>query len=97
MAKKATHPRSHAPRGNEGKSPPGPCRGKAYVKLAVVLSEDSPKFGLEALSKLSEGFSGAEIEEAIISGLYDAFSQGGDLDTAILRTGSPRPCRCRGP
>ncbi len=36
---------------------------------------------------LSEGFSGAEIEEAIISGLFDAFSQGTDLDTATLRAG----------
>ena len=36
---------------------------------------------------MSEGFSGAEIEEAIISGLYDAFSNGTDLDTATLRAG----------
>jgi hypothetical protein len=36
---------------------------------------------------LSEGFSGAEIEEAIISGLYDSFSKGTDLDTETLRTG----------
>ena len=36
---------------------------------------------------MSDGFSGAEIEEAIISGLYDAFSQGTDLDTATLRAG----------
>ena len=36
---------------------------------------------------MSEGFSGAEIEEAIISGLYDAFSKGTDLDTAILKIG----------
>src|SRR5438874_7002685 len=72
--KKATHPRSHAPRGNavfdarrrdlrprpgtrsvpdgiptrsvgtRGKPPPDPCCGKADVKLAVVLSEDSPYF-----------------------------------------------------
>src|SRR5438270_7894995 len=69
--KKATHPRSHAPRGNavfdarrrdlrprpgtrsvpdgiptrsvgtRGKPPPDPCCGKADVKRAVVLSEDS--------------------------------------------------------
>ncbi|MGO9467426.1 MAG: AAA family ATPase [Isosphaeraceae bacterium] len=44
-------------------------------------------FDLEPLVKLSEGFSGAEIEEAIISGLYDAFSTGTDLDTETLRAG----------
>ncbi len=48
---------------------------------------DPSQFDLDALSRLSEGFSGAEIEEAIISGLYDAFSKGTDLDTATLRAG----------
>src|SRR5947208_7240325 len=31
-------------------------------------------FDLDALAKRSEGFSGAEIEQAIVSGLFDAFS-----------------------
>jgi AAA+ superfamily predicted ATPase len=48
---------------------------------------DPAKFDLDVLTRLSEGFSGAEIEEAIISGLYDAFSKGTDLDTATLRAG----------
>ena len=48
---------------------------------------DPSQFDLDALSRLSDGFSGAEIEEAIISGLYDAFSKGTDLDTATLRAG----------
>jgi SpoVK/Ycf46/Vps4 family AAA+-type ATPase len=48
---------------------------------------DPAKFDLDALARLTEGFSGAEIEEAIISGLYDAFSRGTDLDTATLRAG----------
>jgi AAA+ superfamily predicted ATPase len=42
-------------------------------------------FDLAELAKLSEGFSGAEIEEAVISGLFEAFSQGGDLDQPTLR------------
>jgi AAA+ superfamily predicted ATPase len=45
------------------------------------------KFDLDSLARMSDGFSGAEIEEAIISGLYDAFSKGSDLDTATLRIG----------
>jgi AAA+ superfamily predicted ATPase len=48
---------------------------------------DPATFDLDALARLSDGFSGAEIEEAIISGLFDAFSQGADLDTATLRAG----------
>jgi SpoVK/Ycf46/Vps4 family AAA+-type ATPase len=41
-------------------------------------------FNLDRLAKLSDGFSGAEIEQAIVSGLYDAFSAGRELDTATL-------------
>lgn len=45
---------------------------------------DPKKFDLAELSRRSEGFSGAEIEEAIVSSLFDAFSSGGDLDQATL-------------
>lgn len=41
-------------------------------------------FDLDALARLSDGFSGAEIEQAIVSGLFDAFSAGTELDTAIV-------------
>ncbi len=43
------------------------------------------KFHLDELAKASEGFSGAEIEEAVISGLFEAFSCGRELDQAMLR------------
>ena len=43
-------------------------------------------FDLDMLAKLSDGFSGAEIEQAIVSGLYDAFSVGAELDTQTLVT-----------
>ncbi|MCP3139540.1 AAA family ATPase [Pyxidicoccus xibeiensis] len=36
-------------------------------------------FDLEELAKLSEGFSGAEIEQAVVAGLYEAFGEGGEL------------------
>jgi AAA+ superfamily predicted ATPase len=45
---------------------------------------DPARFDLDLLAKSTEGFSGAEIEEAIVSGLFDAFSRGADLDTATL-------------
>ncbi len=40
---------------------------------------DPQKFDLDALARLSENFSGAEIEQAVISALYDAFEGGHDL------------------
>ncbi len=43
---------------------------------------DPADFDLPQLAAASEGFSGAEIEEAINSGLYEAFYARGDLDTA---------------
>lgn len=36
---------------------------------------DISRFDLEQLAKLSEGFSGAEIEQALIAAMYDAFAQ----------------------
>jgi SpoVK/Ycf46/Vps4 family AAA+-type ATPase len=39
------------------------------------------EFGLDKLAERAEGFSGAEIEQAIISALHHAFSEGAGLDT----------------
>lgn len=41
-------------------------------------------FDLDNLARHSEGFSGAEIEQAIVSGLFDAFSADAELDTPTL-------------
>ncbi|WP_329741902.1 AAA family ATPase [Dyella sp. A6] len=41
-------------------------------------------FDLPALAAASEGFSGAEIEQAIVSALYDAAGSGGPPDQAML-------------
>jgi ATP-dependent 26S proteasome regulatory subunit len=45
---------------------------------------DPELFDLQALVEASKDFSGAEIEEAIISALYDAFYDKRDLDTAHI-------------
>ena len=45
----------------------------------------SSEFNLLELSKLSDGFSGAEIEEAITSALFDSFSRQVPLDTDIIK------------
>ncbi len=45
------------------------------------------QFDLPRLARETEGFSGAEIEQAIIAGLYDAFDVGRDLEESdLLRT-----------
>jgi SpoVK/Ycf46/Vps4 family AAA+-type ATPase len=41
-------------------------------------------FDLEALAAATEGFSGAEIEQVVLSALYSAFSLGEDLSDALL-------------
>jgi AAA+ superfamily predicted ATPase len=51
----------------------------------VKRGRDPQKFDLESLAQASDGFSGAEIEEAVIAALFDAFSQKSDLSTEILR------------
>lgn len=48
-------------------------------------SRDPAKFDLVALARASEGFSGAEIEEAIISALFDAFSGQVELSTELIQ------------
>ncbi|HMB90691.1 MAG TPA: AAA family ATPase [Rhodothermales bacterium] len=45
---------------------------------------DPAAFDLDALTKASEGFSGSEIEQAIVSGLYAITHGSGTLDTALL-------------
>jgi ATP-dependent 26S proteasome regulatory subunit len=45
---------------------------------------DATTFNLAKLATASEGFSGAEIEQAIIAGLYTAFAQKQQLTTDIL-------------
>ena len=42
---------------------------------------DPRKFDVDALAEASDGYSGAEIEQAIVSALYDAFAEKKDLAT----------------
>ena len=45
---------------------------------------DPQKFDIPALVKASDGYSGSEIEQAVIAALFDAFSAKTDLTTDIL-------------
>jgi SpoVK/Ycf46/Vps4 family AAA+-type ATPase len=49
-------------------------------------SRDAAGFDTARLAQASEGYSGAEIEQTIVSGLYTAFSQKQQLSTEILRS-----------
>jgi SpoVK/Ycf46/Vps4 family AAA+-type ATPase len=46
--------------------------------------QDAEAFRLEQLSRETEGFTGSEIEEVVVSGLYTAFSEGQALSTEDL-------------
>jgi hypothetical protein len=45
---------------------------------------DPARYDLDGLSRRAEGFSGAEIEQAVISALYDAFAEGKELEERHL-------------
>jgi SpoVK/Ycf46/Vps4 family AAA+-type ATPase len=46
---------------------------------------DAEEFDLEGLAERTEGFSGSEIEQTVVSALYTAFSDGGTLGTEGIR------------
>lgn len=64
---------------------PGHETRKAILALHLRKRKRQPqRFDLDSLAKLSEGFSGAELEQAIVSGLYTAFAEGEELSTELL-------------
>jgi SpoVK/Ycf46/Vps4 family AAA+-type ATPase len=64
---------------------PGPqVRAALFVLHLKKRSRDPAAFDLQKLSAASNGFSGAEIEQSIASGLYTAFAAKQQLTTEIL-------------
>jgi SpoVK/Ycf46/Vps4 family AAA+-type ATPase len=47
-------------------------------------NRDPKQFDLKELATASEGYSGAEIEQAIVAAMHEAFSQKGDVTTAAI-------------
>jgi SpoVK/Ycf46/Vps4 family AAA+-type ATPase len=45
---------------------------------------DTEKFDVHTLAESTDGFSGAELEQVVVSALYTAFSSGSDITTEIL-------------
>ncbi len=45
---------------------------------------DPAAFDLKQITEVSDGFSGAEIEQAVIAALYDAYHEGSDITTDLV-------------
>lgn len=64
---------------------PSPAERREILAIHLARRGRAPaNFDLDALVEASAGFSGAELEQAIIGGLFDAFDQGADLGTVHL-------------
>lgn len=73
---------------------PNEAERKNILTIHLKLKKRDPvNFDLDLLAKESEDFSGAEIEEAIISGLYEAFDANTELTTdhilQVIRSSVP--------
>ena len=64
---------------------PSPEARCAILKIHLRKRKQNPtSFDLGRLAAASEGFSGAEMEQAIVAGLYTAYSSNTALTTEIL-------------
>lgn len=60
---------------------------KEILRIHIVKKKRAPKdYDLDQLAALSVGFSGAELEEAVREGLFDAFAEGRELRTEHIAT-----------
>jgi len=73
--------------------PDSDTRREIFRIHLTIREREAEAFDLDALAVATEGFSGAEIEQVVVSGLYAAFSDGETLDTDLLlrEAGMTRP------
>jgi ATP-dependent Zn protease len=64
--------------------PDASAREQIFSSHLKRRKRDPQKFDLSRLAAASDGFSGAEIEQAIVSGLYTAFAAEKELDDDVL-------------
>ena len=64
--------------------PDAETRGEIFRIHLASRGQDPGNFDLERLARESEGFTGSEIEEVVVSGLYTAFSDSSTLTTEDL-------------
>jgi SpoVK/Ycf46/Vps4 family AAA+-type ATPase len=68
---------------------PGANEREAILKIHLARrNRDSEQFDLGSLVEATDGFSGAEIEQAIVSGLFRAFEAERELTTADILAAS---------
>ena len=60
------------------------ARGEIFRIHLGRRNHPAREFDLHALAEAADGFSGAEIEQAIISALYTAFAEGHDVETDTI-------------
>ena len=61
---------------------PGPAEREAIFAIHLrKRNRDKAHFDMPRLVQVSEGFSGAEIEQAIVAGLYAAFTESAECTT----------------
>ncbi len=64
---------------------PGPESRRAILEIHLAKRKRSAAgFDMQSLAQATEGFSGAEIEQAIVAGLFTAFDAERDLETADI-------------
>ena len=64
---------------------PTPAEREQILRIHLGLRKVDPAdFDLAALAAASDGFSGAEIEQAVIAGALRSLQAGGDFTTALL-------------
>ena len=64
---------------------PTPAERREIFAVHLEKRKRNPAlFDLDALAAASEGFTGAEIEQAVVSALYTAFSKGMEVTSAII-------------
>lgn len=64
---------------------PSPDERRQILKIHITMRKRNPEdFDLNKLTTLSEGFSGAEIEQTIVSALFDAFDQQKELSMSHI-------------
>ena len=73
---------------------PGAAVRKEIFAIHLKRRKRDPKrFDLDALAVASDGFSGAEIEQAVIAALHAAFAEGAEIETdqlvAVLKRSPP--------
>jgi len=59
---------------------PAPAEREEILRIHLAARRRDPaRFDVAALARAAVGFSGAELEQAVVSGLHDAFAEGGEL------------------